>query len=271
MTTDFPPAAPMAGGDARVLSLLGVDDVGEGTCWLRFARPAGADCDPGQFFMISPVEPTGGVFLGRPFSIGDVRDEQWRFLVRALGRGTRWLRSLGSGAPLRVVGPLGRPFDLAARPVHRLVAGGVGLAPFFHLARRLRAERPGTRIELWYGERTAAAHTEMDSDEAGLFDVMERFTDDGSRGRPGTVVDGLAGRLADPDAAWYACGPHPMLRALAGAMAAAGTEWARFSLEERMACGFGVCQACVVPRADGPGYRLLCMDGPVVDPREVAW
>lgn len=255
----------------RVLPLAGVDDVADGTCWLRFRLPAGSGCEPGQFFMISPVEPTAGVYLGRPFSIGDVRDGEWRFLVRALGRGTRWLRGLGEGAPLRVVGPLGRPFGLPERPVHRMVAGGIGLAPFFWLARRLRAERPGERIELWYGERTAAAHVEMDADEAGLFDVVERFTDDGSRGRAGTVVAGLDGRLSEPDAAWYACGPHPMLRALAVAMAAAGTGTAQFSLEERMACGFGVCQACVVPRADGPGYRLLCTEGPVVDPREVAW
>ena len=265
------PAEPPAGGDVHFLDVGGIDDVGEGTYWLRFEHPPGAACEPGHFFMISPVEPTGGVFLGRPFSIGDVRDGEWRFLVRALGRGTRWLRGLGPGARLRLVGPLGRPFAPPARTVHRLVAGGIGVAPFFLLARRLHTLRPGERIELWYGERTAAAHVELDSEQARLFDVVERFTDDGGRGRLGTVVAGLDGRLAEPGVAWYACGPHPMLRALAAAMAAAGTEAAQFSLEERMACGFGVCQACVVPRADGTGYRLLCTDGPVVDPREVAW
>jgi dihydroorotate dehydrogenase electron transfer subunit len=82
----------------------------------------------------------------------------------------------------------------------------------------------------------------------------------------------LNGRFEDGDAAWYACGPQPMLRALAGRLESRGIEGAQFSLEERMACGFGVCQACIVPRRERPpAYRLLCMEGPVVDPREVAW
>lgn len=265
------PTGPAAGA-VRTLPVLGVEDVAEETFWLRFRRPDGVECEPGQFFMLSPVEPAGGVYLGRPFSIGDVRDGEWRFLLRGLGHGTRWMKRLPPGLPLRLVGPLGRPFARPAAPVHRLVAGGIGLAPFYWLARRLRAERPGARIELFYGERSAAAHVEFDAGEAGLFDHVERTTDDGSRGGPATVVD-LADRTAvDGRTAWYACGPHPMLRALAGRLEARGTTGAQFSLEERMACGFGVCQACVAPRATGPErYRLLCTEGPVVDPREIAW
>lgn len=261
-----------AGESLRTLELLGVDEVAAATAWLRFPAPEGAEVEPGAFFMLSPAEPSGAMFLGRPFSIGDARDGEWAFLLRALGRGTAWMRGLPSGTPMRVVGPLGRPFARPDRSVHRLVAGGIGLAPFFHLARTLRAERPDARIELLYGERTAAAHVELDGDRAGLFDAVERYTDDGSRGAAGTVVDGLGDRLGDPDVAWYACGPHPMLRALAARLESGGVEGAQFSLEERMACGFGVCQACVVPTSEGsPAYRLLCVDGPVVDPREVAW
>lgn len=222
--------------------------------------------------MLSPAEPSGVVFLGRPFSIGDVRDDEWRFLVRTIGGGTAWLRSRPVGTGLRVVGPLGRGFARPARAVHRIVAGGVGLAPFYYLARRLRAEQPGARIELWYGERTDAAHVPFDDDERGLFDRIERFTDDGSRGLRGTVVDGLGDVAAEEGVAWYGCGPHPMLRALAARLEGAGAADVQLSLEERMACGFGVCQACVVPtRGGSPRYRLLCVDGPVVDPREVAW
>ena len=63
-----------------------------------------------------------------------------------------------------------------------------------------------------------------------------------------------------------------MLRALAARLEAGGVTSAQFSLEERMACGFGVCQACVVPsRRRPPAYRLLCLDGAVMDPLEVAW
>ncbi|HWC05705.1 MAG TPA: hypothetical protein VG799_00500 [Gemmatimonadota bacterium] len=254
------------------LPLAGVREVGAETFWLRFREPAGAACDPGQFFMIAPALPSGVLFVGRPFSIGDVRDGELRFLVRVLGRGTAWLRGLPARTPLRLVGPLGRPFRRTDHGLHRMVAGGIGLAPFLYLARRIRRERPGDRIELWYGERTAAAHAEFDADEATLFDRIERCTDDGTRGERGDVVRPAAELLGAGGAAWYACGPHPMLRALAARLEAGGVTGAQFSLEERMACGFGVCQACVVPsRLRPPAYRLLCTDGPVMDPRHVAW
>lgn len=264
--------AAEAGGGLRTLELLGVEEVAAATAWLRFPAPGDMGVEPGAFFMLSPAEPCGSMFLGRPFSIGDARDGEWAFLLRALGRGTAWMRELPPGTPIRVVGPLGRPFARPDRPVHRIVAGGIGLAPFFQLARTLRAERPDARIELLYGERTAAAHVEMDEERAALFDSIERYTDDGSLGSAGTVVDALGDEIDDPDVAWYGCGPHPMLRALAARLESGGARDAQFSLEERMACGFGVCQACVVPTREGsPAWRLLCVDGPVVDPREVAW
>lgn len=261
----------MSPGAVRTLPLAEVEDVSAGTYWLHFHAPAGFACDPGHFFMLSSPE-QGAPFLGRPLSIGDVHGERFGFLVRALGAATAWFRTLPVGSPIRLVGPLGRPFTQPERSVHRMVAGGIGLAPFFYLARRLRATQPGARIELHYGERSADAHAPLMGVEGELFDVVDRFTDDGSLGTRGTVVDGLDDRLGDPDAAWYACGPHAMLRALARRFDRAGATDVQFSLEERMACGFGVCQACIVPNRSGnPKYRLLCVDGPVVDPREVAW
>lgn len=254
------------------LPLAEVEDVAADTYWLRFARPDDLRCEPGHFFMLSPAFPGGVPFLGRPLSVGDVHGGRLHFLLRALGRATRWFRSLPSGVPMRLVGPLGRPFAPPDREVHRMVAGGIGLAPFFYLARRLREARPGARIELLYGERAAAAHVRIGNGTESLFDAVERYTDDGSLGAQGTVVDGAADRLGGAPAAWYGCGPQPMLRALAGRLEAAGVTGAQFSLEERMACGFGVCQACIVPnREESPRYRLLCMEGPVVDPLEVGW
>jgi dihydroorotate dehydrogenase electron transfer subunit len=263
------------------LPLQASDDVAEATSWLRFPAPASVPIEPGHFFMLSSPGPGGAVFLGRPFSIGDARDGAWHFLLRVMGRGTAWLRSLAPGDPVRVVGPLGRPFARPARPVHRMVAGGVGLAPFFYLARVLRAEQPGARVELFYGERSRGAHAAFRPEEETLFDAVERFTDDGSLGTPGTVVDGAARLLGaasssapsrEDGVAWYGCGPHPMLRAFAARLAAHEVAGAQVSMEERMGCGFGVCQACVVTnRRQPPRYRLLCVDGPVVDPAEVAW
>ncbi len=247
-------------------------EVAAGTRWLEVACPPRAGCEPGQFFMLSSASPGSAVFLGRPFSIGDVRLARWRFLLRALGRGTAWLGALDPGSELRVVGPFGRPFERRGLAVHRMIAGGVGLAPFFYLARWLRDEQPEARIELVYGERTTAAHAVFDPEEAALFDRIDRFTDDGSQGSVGTVLEGLSGRWSDTGVAWYACGPRPMLCALALLLEEHGVEGSQFSLEERMGCGFGVCQACIVPRRTAsPRYRLLCTEGPVVDPRAVAW
>jgi dihydroorotate dehydrogenase electron transfer subunit len=261
----------LTGGAVWTLPLAGVEDVAAGTYWLRFDRPAGLVCDPGHFFMLSSSAAGGGPFLGRPLSIGDVHAGRLHFLVRALGRATGWFRTLPLGSPMRLVGPLGRPFATTEWPLHRMVAGGIGLAPFFYLARRLRETQPRARIELLYGERTADSHARLADEEAVLFDDVSRVTDDGSLGERATVVGALEGSLESDGAAWYGCGPQPMLRALAQRLEAAGVTGAQFSLEERMACGFGVCQACIVPNRVGPRYRLLCLEGPVVDPREVAW
>ena len=73
----------------------------------------------------------------------------------------------------------------------------------------------------------------------------------------------------------FVCGPMPLLKALAGRMKDLGST-AQFSLESRMACGYGVCQGCVLPfKAEGvPGkirYRKVCTEGPVFRADEVCW
>lgn len=60
-----------------------------------------------------------------------------------------------------------------------------------------------------------------------------------------------------------------MMRA-AAAIAAAHGRRCVVSLENTMACGFGVCLGCAVPRAGG-GFALVCRDGPVLDAAAVAW
>jgi len=68
----------------------------------------------------------------------------------------------------------------------------------------------------------------------------------------------------------YACGPYPMLRAVAGVSRDRG--WAcQVSLETIMACGLGACLGCAVLRADMNGYVHVCKDGPVFDADDVAW
>ena len=68
-------------------------------------------------------------------------------------------------------------------------------------------------------------------------------------------------------AAVYPAGPEPMMQAVAKLANAHGVRcW--LSLETPMACGFGACFGCVVPRRGG-GYLRVCVDGPVIDAAEL--
>jgi NAD(P)H-flavin reductase len=98
-------------------------------------------------------------------------------------------------------------------------------------------------------------------------------TEDGSCGTCGFVTDALAayvdGAQADGRPVLYACGPHPMLAAVSRLAADRGIT-CYVSMEERMACGLGVCMGCSVPVTAG-GYKRACTEGPVFDSREIAW
>ncbi len=99
---------------------------------------------------------------------------------------------------------------------------------------------------------------------------LEIAAEDGSAGRRGLVTELLEEALAaDSSATVYACGPTPMMRRCAE-IAGQGRVRCYVSLENNMACGFGVCLGCASPRARG-GYALVCRDGPVFDATEVDW
>ena len=95
-------------------------------------------------------------------------------------------------------------------------------------------------------------------------------TDDGSMGFHGLVTDCLKNYL--PADVLFACGPRPMLRALA-AVAEEHNMPAQFSLEERMACGVGACLGCASKTlVDGKEqYLHVCKNGPVFDSRAIVW
>ena len=149
-----------------------------------------------------------------------------------------------------------------------LVAGGYGVAPLLGLAENLRRSDPSRAIHLFYGARSAddLLLTEQFT-EVGV--EMHLFTQDGSRGQKGIVTDGLfpfadqaAGQLAIA-----ACGPNGMLEAV-GRFAVAKDIACEVSLEAPMACGFGICFGCAYDD-DWGRHRLLCVDGPVIDAKDV--
>ena len=154
-----------------------------------------------------------------------------------------------------------------------LVAGGVGLAPFATLAETLAAAQ--TPTTLFYGARTSA--------ELFCLDFFERLgvtlvlaTEDGGRGAKGRVTLPLEQALkgVSPEGAMvYACGPEPMLEAVAK-LAAIYHQPSQVSVERVMGCGLGGCYSCVVPVKHGNEEANLvrsCISGPVFDGAELVW
>lgn len=246
---------------------------------LTFAAPEiGEQTRPGQFVMVKSA-PMIESILRRPFSIFEVIREGGRvtaisILNKRAGRNTRALYDAEPGSRLACLGPLGRPFRTDPPRAAWMVAGGVGLAPFATLAESLTAA--GTPTTLFYGARSAG--------ELFYLDFFERLgirlvlaTEDGSRGVTGRVTLPLERELAAlpaPDEAFvYACGPEPMLEAVAR-LAARYRQPSEVSVERVMGCGLGGCYSCVVPVHDGGDrwhFVRSCIGGPVFDGAALVW
>jgi dihydroorotate dehydrogenase electron transfer subunit len=276
-------AAPFA---RRLLSVTGMQRLGAYNV-LAVADPdgplggPGGDGEqslvPGQFAMLAAAERWGGgederPYLPRAFSIARQLDGECHFLLDHVGPGTRRLCELRAGERLWALGPLGRGFRLGGRDLDSrraiLVGGGAGIAPLAILQDRLADEAtPGGAAN---GEATVLLGF-RDRDHAqgaALLSGASVATDDGSTGHHGLVTELLEADLArDPQAVVYACGPAGMLEGVRALCERTGVP-AQLALEAGMACGFGACYGCVVPRRGG-GYLRVCLDGPVIDAAEL--
>jgi dihydroorotate dehydrogenase electron transfer subunit len=266
---------------------------------LSLAAPeVGRRTQPGQFVMVKPVGVTDPL-LRRPFSVfevlrnraGDVTGVS--IFNKRAGRSTNKLYELEPGDLVSCLGPLGVPFIPVDPPQEGwMVAGGVGLAPFATLAESLAASKTSTT--LFYGARTARELFYLEFfEKLGVKLVLS--TEDGSRGIKGRVTAPLEAALkslsplgadlsavasakaeASAKAAGamvYACGPEPMLEAVA-TLAARYHQPSQVSVERVMGCGLGGCYSCVVPVKHGDEHANLvrsCISGPVFDGAELVW
>jgi dihydroorotate dehydrogenase electron transfer subunit len=238
---------------------------------LRLRVPGWPGFEPGQFVMLSPgalgAAPRTDPLLPRPMAVYRGSGDEVEILYKRAGRGTALLADARPGERVRLVGPLGRPFP-APLPGERalLVGGGTGVASLYELARRLL---PATEMAILLGARSAGDLMGRADFEA-IGGRVRVATEDGSAGERGLVTDLLESELARGGAARvYACGPTAMMRRCAD-LAAAGGAAACASLENHMACGFGVCLGCAVP-VSGGGFALVCRDGPVFSTGDVVW
>ena len=240
---------------------------------IEFAWP-GTIPRAGQFFLVKPQRT--GVFLGRPISVAGWKPQPangstafgiLRFLVAKKGRGSRELCDLKPGEKAELTGPLGNYWAQAGNLAQTespiaLVAGGIGIAPLLALAQEFahgRAHELGKRpFDFYAGFRTGSFCLE---------DIKPRSliiaTEDGSLGKKGLITD-----FFNPTeySRVFACGPQPMLKALAEICKTSGTP-CFISVEKHMACGVGACKGCTVKTTGG--NRCCCTDGPVFNAAEI--
>ena len=264
--------------------------------WLQsFHAPALASgTRAGQFVHVRTGD-LSGLVLRRPFSINTADPVSGTITIhfRTIGRGTEWFTQLRAGDAVDMLGPLGRPFEVDSRSRHLLlIAGGLGMAGVRYLADE--AIRDGRQVTLLFGAASA-----RDVYPSSLLpDEVEYViaTDDGSVGHHGFVTELVPEYEAWADQA-FACGPAPMLAALArlaagrrdrlgvarlgrkrgaGKAAALGSPAARrkaflqVSMEQNMGCAVGACLGCVIMGVGGAPQRV-CREGPVFAAEEVAW
>jgi dihydroorotate dehydrogenase electron transfer subunit len=230
---------------------------------LTLAAPEIAErAEPGQFVAFAIGDESSALLLRRSIAISTAQNGRVTVVVSAAGPGSPWLTERRPGDTLDVVGPLGRPFPPAPPGARALlVGGGYGAAALVGLAARLRAD--GHAVDAVAG---AAAADRLCS-VLELTEIVDRVavtTDDGSSGRQGLVTLAVDELLPDADVV-YACGPMPMLRAVAEAATARGIP-SYVAVEESMACGIGVCMTCVLPIVGEDGrtrFSRSCVEGPV--------
>lgn len=236
--------------------------VGPGIRRLGIALPRIARAiRPGQFVNLVPGA-AWDPLLPRPFSLFRTQGRIVELLVQEVGRGTRQLGSLVPGDPLEAFGPLGRGFDppRGKSVTHLMVAGGIGVAPFWALGKAL----PSGRKTLLYGAATPA-HLVCLPDFRRACDRVATITVQGGS-RRGFVTALLAEALAEAQGPVqvYACGPTPMLKAV-WRMSLERAIPCQLSLETPMACGMGLCKGCSFPKRGAEGYTLTCREGPVYE------
>jgi dihydroorotate dehydrogenase electron transfer subunit len=248
-------------------------EVAEATYRMRLKAPhIAAHARPGQFVHVRPA-PIGesGTFsldplLRRPLSMlrTDPKAGEIEMLYEVVGRGTALLARARVGDEIDVLGPLGKPFELAPATRHALlVGGGIGVVPLVMLAEMALARDVSVTLLAGYRSRARAIPIDTIPPEAEYVVA----TDDGSLGRSGFVTALITEYLSWADQV-FACGPIPMLQAL-GRLDLPRSLPVQISMEEHMGCAMGVCLGCVIETRHG--LKRVCRDGPVFGLREMVW
>jgi NAD(P)H-flavin reductase len=265
--TGFLPRPPFPGGKKIALIGGGVG-IAPLEALLGELPPGAADFYAGfRTGFASPGEREGllGPALGTPGLVIATDDGS----AGRRGRGTAELADLRPGERADLTGPLGNAWTgFLPRPPFpgekkiALIGGGVGIAPL----EALLGELPPGAAAFYAGFRTGFASP---GEREGLLGPaltnpgLVIATEDGSEGFRGRILEFL-----DPAkyGAVCACGPEPMLKAVAARCQASGAP-CFLSLERRMACGTGACLGCTLRTRSG--NKRCCADGPIFPGEEL--
>jgi ferredoxin--NADP+ reductase len=218
---------------------------------------------PGQFVIVR-LNDTGERI---PLTLADANPEAGTItiVVQAIGKTTRLLNMLEAGdSILDVVGPLGKPSEIDNFGTAVVVSGSVGSAMAYPTARELK--RAGNKVISIVGARSKNLLV-LEDDVRQVSDETYVLTDDGTAGEKGLVTKKLQ-ELVEADKVDYvlACGPVPMMRAVAN-MTAPKKIKTVVSLNSIMVDGTGMCGGCrvLVNRRS----QFACVDGPEFDASQV--
>ena len=247
-------------------------EIGAGYRYLVLEAPKMAEeLEPGQFVHVR-VPALEMSALRRPFSVFDAEDGKVTVLYKTVGRGTAALNAAKAGDVIAVEGPLGHGFPLKCGGVPLLVGGGYGVAPLHFLAKRFVAAAGLLRPKVFVGGRTKDDLLALDHFEK-LGVEVKVATNDGSAGAKGLVTDPLDDELIElkhkgVDFELFACGPDPMLKAVAMRATGSGSKgW--ISMDRHMICGVGACYACIQKTVRG--NSRCCIEGPVFAAEDLVW
>jgi dihydroorotate dehydrogenase electron transfer subunit len=222
---------------------------------------------PGQFVNVE-IKDTSEIFLRRPFSILDVdyTNHAISILVKILGRGSKKLTEAKEGQTINAIIPLGKSFSLPSKSDRiLLIGGGSGVAPMLFLSKICGLDR--LKVTVLIGARSVSDH--IDISEYQSFGQFFFTTEDGTLGEKGYVTNHTVfTENLEQYSKIYTCGPELMMKAI-GRKAIEKNIFCEVSLENMMACGFGVCLCCVEDTKTG--YKCVCTDGPVFNVNELKW
>lgn len=261
---------------------------------MRIRAPkCAASAQPGNFVHITCDE---SLPMRRPLSIMRVGDDWIEILYKIVGHGLRLLSKKKSGDFVSVLGPIGQPFRPSPdRPNTLLIGGGVGIPPMVYIADWLRQDKGswqpfailGSEIPFPFDLKKSSLPVDGVADDVNStmpllesWGIPARLTSlQGYEGCHDGYATDLAGQWLSTlskdelgKVEIFACGPTPMLKAVAD-LAARYDLPCQVSLEEFMACAVGGCAGCTVKIStpDGDAMKRVCVDGPVFDASTVVW